>query len=329
MNIVITGSNGFIGQNLIREINSRFKDAKITCLVRKEKKSTDNIIYSKVNYLDPETLQNEKSIEEADYIYHVAGVTKSHNWEGFYKGNIVPTENLLVAIRQSSKNLKRFVLVSSGSAAGPAKSLEKMTKESDPDEPMDLYGKSKLEAELLVKRFGDKIPYTIIRPGGVYGPGDVDFFNIFKMTIARFNVYAGVKQKYISLVYVEDLVRGIVDAALSENTINETYFLNDDRPLTWQAIHETIFEICDKKPINISIPFGIIYAASYLGSGFCYLTGKANIFNKNKIELSKPEFWIADNTKAKKDFNYQTKFGLRESLLLTKDWYVKNGWLKI
>jgi len=329
MNIVITGSNGFIGQNLIKEINCRFPDAKITCLVRKEKTSTKNIFYSQVNYLDVNTLLEEKSIEEADYIFHVAGVTKSHNWKGFYNGNIVPTENMIVAVRQKSKKIKRFVLVSSGSAAGPAKSLEQMSKESDPSEPMDLYGKSKLEAELILKKSGDKIPYTIIRPGGVYGPGDVDFLNIFKMTSARFNVYAGVKHKYISLVYVQDLVAGIMDAAVSENSVKQTYFLNNDKPVTWQTVHETIFEICNKKPINVSIPFGLIYAASYIGSAFCYLTGKATIFNKNKIELSKPDYWVAENNKAKKDFNYGTRFGLKESLVLTRDWYVEKGWLKL
>ena len=329
MNIVITGSNGFVGQNLLTEIKSRFNDAQITCLVRSEKPSSDGINFTKVDYLNTESLLNEKSIAEADYIFHVAGVTKSHNWKGFYNGNVLPTENLLVAVRQNCNNLKRFVLVSSGSAGGPAENLENMKKESDPDLPMDPYGKSKLEGELIVKKYGDKIPYTIIRPGGVYGPGDVDFLNIFKMTKDRFNVYAGVKEKYISLVYVQDLVRAIVDSALSENTKNESYFICDDKPVTWQTIHETIFEICGKKPINISLPFGLIYTASYLGSAFCYLTGKANIFNKNKILLSKPVYWISENNKAKKDFNYETKFSLKESMELTRDWYIKKGWLKI
>lgn len=327
MKFVITGSNGFVGSNLLNEIQKRYPEADILALVRSEKKSEKNINYVKVDYQNPESLSGKNLFENTDYVFHVAGVTKSHNYKGFYEGNVIPAKNLLEVISKENPSIKRFVLVSSQSAAGPAESLSQPVNELNEKSAIDAYGKSKREAELITEKYSAKIPFNIIRPGGVFGPGDVDFFNIFKMTKTGINVYAGVKHKFISLIFVQDLVRGILDCALSENTINKKYFICNDEPNTWKEIHETIFAVAGKKHFDISIPFIPLFYASYAGTLLSALTGKQFLFNNNKISLSRPEYWVASNKRAKDDFAFNVKYDLNKAIRLTYEWYKQNNWL--
>ncbi|HBQ10109.1 MAG TPA: epimerase, partial [Myxococcales bacterium] len=89
----------------------------------------------------------------------------------------------------------------------------------------------KLEAEELL-RATPSIPWTVIRPGGVYGPGDVDYFNLFKEVEKGRNVFFGNEDRWFSAVYVDDLVRAIVEAARSESAARKSYFICDGRPVT-------------------------------------------------------------------------------------------------
>src|SRR5258708_1910555 len=120
MLILITGASGFIGSHLAEELHK--KGYKLRCLVRK----TSNLVCIKhlpIEYVygdlyDEEALR--QSVTGVDYIYHVAGTTKSRTREGYFRGNHLGTKNLLDAVREVKPNLKRFVLVSSMAGVGPA-----------------------------------------------------------------------------------------------------------------------------------------------------------------------------------------------------------------
>lgn len=328
MRVLLTGSNGFLGKNLIEVLLQRYPEITINCLVRRPQESSNpKLNYFHIDYLNKDSLLISKAFEDINFIFHVAGVTKSANEKGFIKGNVRPAENLIQTVIKKHLTLKRFVLVSSQAAGGPAKDLEHYKREEDPDLPIDAYGRSKKAAEQALIDNAGSIPYTIIRPGAVYGPYDVDFFNIFKMAQSHFSIFAGVRNKYVSLVYSKDLIPAIIDAATTETTINKTYYICDDHPVTWQEIHDSIFDITGKKKIDISLPFMPLLFLSYFGSLFSTLTGKATIFNHNKVGFSRPDFWVASNRNAKKDFNYNSKYNYSEGFRETYQWYKENDWL--
>ncbi|MBU1099448.1 MAG: NAD-dependent epimerase/dehydratase family protein [Bacteroidetes bacterium] len=327
MNIVITGSNGFIGKNLLNQLLEKYPEAKFKCLVRAEKKSDNpRVEFVTVNYLDLQSILDSKVVDDADYIFHVAGVTKSATKKRFWEGNVIPTQNLLEAVKQTGAKLKRFLLVSSQAASGPSDSLDHLLSESEDANPVELYGASKYEAEKILRTYSD-IPFTIISPGGVFGPGDVDFLKIFEMTKMGINVYAGVNGKYMSVIFSEDLVNAIVASAFSENCINKKYFIVNDKPNTWNEIHETVFEVAGKKRFDISLPFPLLNVLSYLGSAYSVISNNHIIFNKNKVSMSGPKYWIASNAAAKKDFGFEPKYNLKEAMQKTYDWYKENKWL--
>lgn len=329
MNILITGSSGFIGKNLIVELKNRFGDIKISCLIRNDKSAIGDkyIKYFKINYLDINSLLNSPAFDQVDFIYHLAGVTKSHNKKGFWEGNVFPIKNILEVIYKKNITLKRFVLVSSQTSSGYSKDKNHYKLEDESDNPIELYGKSKLEAEIILKNYDKNIPYTIIRPSAVYGPWDVDFYNIFKMTKLGLNIYAGNRKQIVSIVYVKDLVNAIIDSSLSNKTINEKYFICDDKPKSWEEIQETIFKIAGKNKVSVTIPYTILSFLSYFGSLYSTVTNKSLLLNRNKIKLSKPNYWLCSNQKAKEHFNFSCNYSFDEAIKETYKWYKQNNWL--
>ena len=328
MNILVTGCNGFIGKNLIPELKNRFKGANISCLVRNNKASSDkHIKYFKINYLDKNSLLNSPAFNSVDYIYHIAGVTKSANQKGFFNGNVLPLKNILEIILQKNIRLKRFVFISSQTASGYSNNKTHFITEDEIAKPIEPYGKSKLEAENILANYGKQIPFTIISPSAVYGPWDADFFNIFKMTKFGFNIYAGNKKQIVSLIYVKDLVKAIIDSSISTKTINEKYFICDDKPKSWEEIQETIFRMADKKKIDFTIPYTLLNISSYFGSLYSMITRKPVLLNRNKIKLSKPNYWLCSNKKAKEHFDFKITYSFDEAIKETFEWYKQNNWL--
>jgi nucleoside-diphosphate-sugar epimerase len=162
-----------------------------------------------IDYDEPRTLQRSAALDGADYVFHVGGVTKGVSQREFDAGNVLPTTRLLDALiaRHPDGQLKRFVLVSSQAAAGPARSLDAPRDESQPGEPIEEYGRSKLEAERIVAAHGGTLPFTIVRPSAVYGPRDRDFLTIFKQARRGIGLYPASRGRYLSVIHVRDVGR--------------------------------------------------------------------------------------------------------------------------
>ncbi|MCA9739939.1 NAD-dependent epimerase/dehydratase family protein [candidate division KSB1 bacterium] len=329
MKAVVTGANGFIGSHLVEYLlQAKFE---VSCLQR----GTSNPAFLQglpiktevIDYQQPETLAKSPALLEADYIFHAAGVTKRVTKAQFIEGNVEPAQNLLEVLSAREDKPKRFVFISSQAALGPSDSLQHLRREDERPTPIELYGESKFIAEQVVRDYGDRIPYTIIRPSSVFGPRDVDFLNLFKQIMHGFNIYAGNRYKFVSIIYVADLVRGILDAAFSDNARNQLYHLCDDQPVNWETIQSTIAEVAGKKVLTASIPEFFLRIAGQFGDGYSRLTGKFSLMNSQKIQLSMPKYWLVSNQKSKDDFGFRCETPLREGLQKTLTWYQQNKWM--
>ena len=327
MNAVITGSNGFIGSSLVENLLAEGAD--VRCLVRSKPRSEapDKAKRYVIDYASEKSIINSGALDNADVIFHVAGVTKHLTLEGFRKGNVMPTQNLLEAAKKQAPLLKRFVLISSQAAAGPALHLKQPITEQTPPKPIEEYGLSKLEAENLLRNGDHPFSYTIIRPPAVYGPRDVDFLPLFKQIGAGRGIYPGNKHSYISLIHVQDLVDGILRAATSPSAENQTYFLTNEETITWQQVYQTISKVLGKSIWELNIPLPLIAFAARLGDLYSKLTGTISILNSKKIELAKPKLWICTADKAKQEFNFTPTIPMMEGMATTFEWYKKQGWV--
>ena len=327
MKAVVTGSNGFIGSHLVQALLA--KGASVRCLVRSSPptKPHEGVRYYPIDYADPQTLIDCGALNDADVVFHLAGVTKQVSLEGFRQGNVVPTRHLIEAITQLQTPLSRFVLVSSQAASGPADSADCPSRESDPPRPVEDYGRSKLEAEQLFGSSSIAFPYTIIRPPSVYGPRDVDFLPMFKQLQKGLGLYPGNKNSFVSLIHVSDLVDGILLAASSSKALNETYFLAREVAVTWQEIYGIAAEATQKAMVEFNIPFSLIAVAGHMGDAFSRFTGKISLINSNKIRLSRPKYWVCSPEKAHADFGFQAKISMQEGMHSTLAWYQNEGWI--
>ncbi len=324
-NILVTGSNGFIGRNLLAHLASAYPGANISCLVRSRPPGISGVPSFQVNYAEPKSLSNCQAIQDADLIFHIAGVTKAASDKVFWRGNVEPMSNLLQVLGQRSQLPQRFVFISSQAASGPAQRVDHYMSETDPETPFEPYGKSKLAAEKLLVENPFGIPYSIIRPSAVYGPHDVDFLQLFKMAKSRLNIYFGTKGKHLSVIYVEDLVEGIIQVAKSEAALNQVFFLCNDSAVTWQEIQEGVFQVMGKDFFEINVPAFPLKALAAMGTCYSLLTGHQLLLNMNKIALSEPDYWLASNKKAKQLLDFQPKDSLLEGLAKTCAWYGRQG----
>ncbi|HEM48680.1 MAG TPA: NAD-dependent epimerase/dehydratase family protein, partial [Caldithrix sp.] len=124
MKVFITGATGFIGSFLVEALTK--KGYQVKCLVRNSSKlnwiSDLNVKCHFGNLNDPESLS--KGLYDADYIYHLAGVTKSLKDENYISANVRGTKNLIDAVLATNKKLKRLIHISSLAAIGPSPTIE-------------------------------------------------------------------------------------------------------------------------------------------------------------------------------------------------------------
>jgi nucleoside-diphosphate-sugar epimerase len=329
---VVTGSRGFIGSHLVEALVAQ--GVRVRRLLRAGSSpelaaiSGGAIEQVVVNYDDPDSLERTRALDDADYIFHLAGVTKGVSQRAFNAGNVLPTMRLLDAVNgRRDGQLKRFVLVSSQAAAGPARMLDAPSDESQSCEPIEEYGRSKLEAEHIVTSRGDRIPFTIVRPSAVYGPRDRDFLTIFKQARRGLGVYPASRNRYLSLIHVRDAVHGILAAARSTQAAGHTYFLTAEPPVSWRDVYRAVAEAIGRPLSEIDIPQVLVDVAGVLGDLHAWVTGTPTLVTRQKITLSKADYWVCSGGRAERDFGFRATIGLREGMRETYRWYVEHGWL--
>jgi nucleoside-diphosphate-sugar epimerase len=323
--VLITGASGFIG----RRLRDALLDAGADVVAVKRKGSPEPKRGRSVaaDYEDLGGLEKMMKDERPDLVVHVAGVTKGVTYEDFQRGNVLPTKNLLEAIVRAHPGVSRFVHVSSLASYGPSK-VGEPHRESNPRKPIEFYGESKLEAEEVVESYADRVPATIVRPSGVYGPGDVDYFNLFKTVSSGYNVYFGNRSRWFSAVYVDDCVRAIVNAAVSPTTKSRGYFICDGVPQTWEQFQELIVKAHDKKVRTFDLPEVFVDLAAFGGEVLSRIDRKPRLFNRQKAKMGAQEAWTCVHEQAKTDFGYRPEIPADEGVRRSFAWYKESGWLR-
>jgi len=320
MKALVTGATGFIGSHLCEELVRR--GFEVSCLVRE----TSNLKW--IEHLDLKFVigdcTNIESLLDVvgnfDYIFHLAGLTKSCSEDEFFYINAKGTENLIKTVSERNSELKRFVYMSSLSAAGPSKNGTPLQEDSSPA-PVSNYGRSKLEGEKAVLKYKGLLPVTILRPPAVYGPRDKDFLVLFKLI--KKGIFPDWGKCYYSMLYVDDLVQGIILSATNREAENNIYFLSDNRFYTNKEIANEISSALNTKVICLRLPKFIMPFCSFIGER----TNKQGIINRDKMRELNHSHWICDAKKARKEIGFIPKVGIKEGIKWTADWYRIHRWL--
>jgi dihydroflavonol-4-reductase len=326
MTTLVTGASGFIGSHLVDHLLK--KGHTVRCLLRSTS-STEwlrnlpiEIVYG--DLFTQDALQN--AVRGVDYVYHSAGLTKAKEKGAYFRANTEGTKNLLEAVVHEAPHLKRFVLISSQTAAGPSPTKVPINESAMPH-PITTYGKSKLAAEEACRRVHPQIPCTIVRPPAVYGPRDKDVFEFFNTMNKGLQPMVGFHEKYVSLVHVTDLARGILMAGESDKATGETYFIGSDEIYGWRTVGDVTRGVLGKNALRLRIPEGGVYLISTFAELFSIFSSSPALINFEKARDMVQDYWTCDSSKARRDFGYSQEISLKDGIGETVAWYRNQGWL--
>ncbi len=322
--VIVTGTSGFVGSQLRDALLKGGAD--VVSLVRPSSPPAKRGRGASADYADVAALKALFAREQPDYVFHVAGATKGVTYADFHAGNVMPTVNLMRALRDAHPDVKRFVHVSSLAAFGPSVGTQPL-HETDPRKPVEHYGRSKLEAELVVEAAGDSLPWTIIRPSAVYGPAEVDMFNLFKAAKSGVNLFFGNRHKYASAVYVDDLLEAMVLAAQSDVARGRGYFVCDGVPYTWKQIQGHIVAAVGRPTLTLSLPGFMVPMAGVAGEVLTAFDKKPRLLNRQKAILDAQHAWLCTHQAAREDFGYAPRVPMAEGTRRAYRWYREQGWL--
>ena len=183
MKILITGATGFIGSFIVEEALNRGMEvwAAVRGTSSRQYVSDERINFIELNLDSEEQLRTALAPHKFDYVVHAAGVTKCLNRNDFFRVNTEGTKHLVNALLSLQMPMKKFVYLSSLSVFGPAREQMPYREITDKDTPVPntAYGQSKLAAENFLHQQAS-LPYVILRPTGVYGPRERDYFMMAK-----------------------------------------------------------------------------------------------------------------------------------------------------
>jgi nucleoside-diphosphate-sugar epimerase len=320
MKALVTGATGFIGSHLCEKLILR--GYKVTCLSRK---SSD---LKWISGLDLQLIRGDctdigslfEAVQGFDYVFHLAGLTKSCSADDFFHINATGTENLIKAVAEKNTKVKRFIYLSSLAAAGPSKNGNPVQEDIIPS-PVSNYGRSKLEGEKAVLKYKDILPVTILRPPAIYGPRDKDMLVLFKMIKKGFFFDLG--KCYYSLLYVDDLVQGIILSAESRLAEDKIYFLCDNNFYTGQEIAGEISSALNVKATFVKVPKCVMPL-------FALISEKINrhgIINRDRIKDFRHSHWLCNGERAREEIGFIPQVGIKEGIKWTADWYRIYRWL--
>ncbi len=323
---IVTGANGFVGSHLVDYLLK--KNFKVKCLVRKSSnlqwlKGKDVEIFN-CGLFDRDGIR--KAMEEVNYVFHVAGVVKAKNKDGYFKGNVEATKILLEIAAENSNKIKRFTLVSSQTVSGPSED-EIPVNEITECKPLTTYAKSKLEQEKLVLAYRYKMPVTICRAPAIYGERDTEIFIYFKTFSKGLTSLIGFDKKILSLLHVEDLSAGLYLAATTEKAKSEIYFISSEKFYTWDEVGEITSRVLNKKALKIRIPHFIVFIVAGIAQFLAVFSSKPATLNIEKAKDLTRHAWICDTSKAMRDLGFRQKVSIEEGIKRTCDWYKEMKWI--
>jgi nucleoside-diphosphate-sugar epimerase len=270
--ILITGSNGFIGTKVVETL-LKYGFNNLRCFVRPSGDMTalnkvlnsqnlTNIEILKGNLLSPEDCK--KAAKGISIIIHLAaGVGKSY--PTCFLNSVVTTRNLLEAALEE-KVLKRFLNVSSFAVYSPSKLKrgelldETCEVENRPEKRGEAYCYGKVKQDELVMEYGKKynIPYVIVRPGAVYGPGKNAITG--RIGIDTFGIYfhmGGTNQ--IPFTYVDNCADAMVMASIKKKVDGEIFnIVDDDLPVSFEFLKLYKEKVKPFKSINVNHRFSYL-----------------------------------------------------------------------
>ena len=322
MRVMVTGGTGFVGGHLLDAL-LRAGDT-VTALVRSPAKAAG--LAERGVRLVPGALDDPASLREAardqDIVFHCAGAVAARNEAGFFAVNREGTARVLAAA--TAVSAAHFVLVSSLAAAGPSAPRHRR-RGDEPAEPVTAYGRSKLAGEQVLR--AGTLPWTILRPPGVYGPRDPEFLRIFKTARLGLVPVFGDGSQALSLVYAPDLAEALVAVGRNQGARGGIFYPCHPEIVSSAALAQAIGHVMGKAVRTVGLPRWVARAALGVSATAARVRGKATLLTPDKANELFAAAWTADPEPLSAATGWRAAHDLASGAEATAAWYRAAGWL--
>lgn len=320
MRTLVTGATGFIGRHLVHAL--RRDGHAVTALIRSPSRAEDLGVRRVVGHLHDAAALDEAVLDQ-EIVFHVAGQMAARTEAEFLHGNRDGTANLVRAASRHGRR-PRFVYVSSMAAGGPSRPGCPLQAET-PRRPVARYGRSKLAAEDVIT--ASDLPWSIVRPPLVYGPGDRQVLRMFRLARLGVTPVFGDGTQELSLVYGPDLAEALVAVGASEATVRRVYYACHPEIVTsagfLRAVGRSLGKTVWVLPLRRSVTRGVLA----ITAGVAVLTRRATPLTPEKANEFFQLAWTADPSPLERDTGWRAAHDLAAGLTETAGWYRAAGWV--
>ncbi len=330
-NLLVTGASGFIGSFVVEEALRRGME--VWAGVRKSSSrqylQDSRIHLIELDFSSAATLREQLRGHRFDYVVHAAGATKCLRTDDFFRVNTEGTKHLVDALLALDMPLRRFVYLSSLSVFGAIREEQPYQEidENDMPRPNTAYGRSKLEAERYLDSIGNDFPYIVLRPTGVYGPREKDYFLMAKSIKQHMDFSVGFRRQDITFVYVEDVVQAVF-LAFDHGMNGRKYFLSDGNIYQSSDFSDYIHEALGRPfRVKVKAPLWVLRLVTRIGEYWGHITGRMTALNNDKYNILRQRNWRCNIEPTMDELGYHARYDLKRGTDLTIRWYQENHWL--
>lgn len=325
--VLVTGATGFTGGHVCRRLVDEGRQ--VRGLVRDPSRAEDlarlGVELAEGDLRDASSLR--EAVRGVDVVYHIAAMFREENVDTalFREVNAEGTRRMLEAA--DAAGVERFVHCSTVGVHGEIK--DPPANEESPFDPHDHYQRSKLEGERIAREHGSRsqMELAVFRPGGIYGPGDTRFLKLFRAIARKRFLMIGSGEVTYHLVYIDDLVDGILRCGRRPEAPGQVFILTGDRPVTLNEFVAAIADAVGGSVPDLHVPAAPVYAAAAACEFVCRGLGIEPPLYRRRMD-----FFLKDRafdiSKARRELGYEPSVDVREGVRRTAEWYRSQGLLE-
>lgn len=329
MKVLITGGTGFIGSRLALKCLERGDTVKVLGQDNNQAEAENKVLLESKGVevtLASITEKNilEQSLQGIDVVFHLAAAQHEANVpdQRFWDVNVAGTRYMLNASLQCG--VKRFVHGSTIGVYGAA--LEGHLNENSMLRPDNIYGITKLEGEKLVLSYKEKLPLVIIRISETYGPGDRRLLKLFKAIKKHVFFMIGDGTNLHHLIFIEDLIEGMIMAAQSEAALGKVFVLSGKEPLSTNEMVAIIARQLGGTVPQWRAPLWIFLLAARVCEGLLRPLGIQPPLHPRRMDFFRKGFVFSQEI-PRKVLGFAPKVSFERGALETTKWYGQMGLL--
>jgi nucleoside-diphosphate-sugar epimerase len=310
--VAVTGATGFIGSHVVGQLGrAGWRVRILTRRVPANAQFADVPVDAVIGTLEDRHAV-ARLVRGADAIVHAAGRIKARSHAEFFAANATGTR-LLVEAAIAGGNRPRFVLLSSIAARQP--------QISD-------YAASKLAGEAELTRLDGELPWSILRPPAVYGPGDRETLAFFRALRIGLAMRPPVRNARLSLLHVGDLAAAIAAVLNAPSIFSGVLELDDGHGgYGWDEMIGIAARHLGVKPLRLAIPGPLLMGVAHLNEALHRATGDIAMLTPGKVREMLHADWTSRDGAVTAATGWRPQVDLDTGFAETVAWYRRNRWL--